>query len=720
MKGVTMNKKITALICAAAMLLVSGCSGQNGSQTESSANSVSSVSEAEITDTVSSVSEAEITDSVDNVSEAEIIDSLNNGIIIDEVSGNVYKNERNANPVSPNIFCADPTAVEYNGRLYIYGTNDHQQSEEGTTNDYAHIRSLVVFSTDDMVNWIYHGRIEVGEIAPWIYNSWAPSIVSRVEDDGLTHFYLYFSNSGAGVGVITSTDPVGPWTDPLGEPLVYQNMPGLENCPAPFDPGVCIDENGVGWLSFGGGTPSDGSTMHTKIPKIARLGEDMLSFDSEFVSIDAPYFFEASELNYIDGVYYYTYCTDWQDHKIGWEEYEGVDVPPACSMAYMTTKTPLDADSWECRGAYFYNAGQNADGESGMRWANNHTHFCEFQGTNYIVHHTLLLEELEGGTSGFRSLMVDYLPMNAADEEIPITAATRHGVSQIKLLDPYAENSGAVMFTSADIGYTDGNDPAAKSKADGAWIYVRGADFGYGASAFTAEVKGKGRIEVRLDSISGEAVSFIEFDNADYAKVRSAEFSQFDGRNHNIYLVFSGADIELRSWQFTKGNDELRPEENISDTEIKYETLILTGQAVNPGPSPSAVVEMTGDGEYSVKSTSFEKDSEVLNFGFINVDPDAEYKVLVKSIGLETENGIVEVPVNAELDPSSSSANGLANGWMGAEIGSVVYGTEECGIVAAETTIDWIGYRFALVVNGEEVPFTSITYNLEISGLILD
>ena len=74
MKGVTMNKKITALICAAAMLLVSGCSGQNGSgdsaaQTESSADSV---------------------DSVDSVSEAEIIDSLNNGILGGEVSGNVY------------------------------------------------------------------------------------------------------------------------------------------------------------------------------------------------------------------------------------------------------------------------------------------------------------------------------------------------------------------------------------------------------------------------------------------------------------------------------------------------------------------------------------------------------------------------------------------------------------------------------------------------------
>ena len=711
MKGVTMNKKITALICAAAMLLVSGCSGQNGSvdspaQTESSA------------DGVDSVSEAEIIDNVDSVSEAEIIDSLNNGIIIDEVSGNVYKDERNANPISPNIFCADPTSVEYNGRLYVYGTNDTQQAENDTVNNYSHIKSLVVLSTDDMVNWIYHGRIEIDKIAPWIANSWAPSIASRVEEDGLTHFYLYFSNSGNGVGVITSTDPVGPWSDPLGAPLVYQNMPGLENCPAPFDPGVCIDENGTGWLAFGGGNAADGGVVHTNVPKVARLGADMLSFDSEFVSIDAPYFFEASELNYIDGTYYYTYCNDWQSRN-KWDR-EDIPAPPSCSMAYMTTKTPLDADSWEYRGAYFYNSGQNANGESGMRWGNNHTHFCEYQGTNYIIHHTLLLEELTGGTAGFRSLMVDYLPMNAADGEIPITAATRQGVSQIKLLDPYAENSGAVMFTSADIGYTDGNDPAAKSKADGAWIYVRGADFGYGASAFTADVKGKGRIEVRLDSISGEAVSFIEFDNADYAKVRSAEFSQFDGRNHNIYLVFSSADIELRSWQFTKGSEELRPEENISDTEIKYETLILTGQAINPGPSPSAYVEMTGDGEYSVKSTSFEKESELLNFGFINVDPDAKYKVLVKSIGLETENGIVEVPVNAELDPTSGSANGLANGWMGAEIGSVIYGTKECGIVAAETTVDWIGYRFALIINGEEVPFTSITYNLEISELILD
>lgn len=655
----------------------------------------------------------------EEVQEKHVVESLNNGIIISEESINVYKTERNANPISTNIFCADPTAVEYEGRLYVYGTNDTQQAEQDTTNDYDQIKSLVVFSTDDMANWVYHGRIETGEIAPWIQNSWAPSIVSRKEKDGKTHFYLYFSNNGNGVGVITATNPLGPWSDPLGEPLVYQNMPGLENCPAPFDPGVVIDENGTGWLSFGGGVNASGNKVHTKVPKVVKLGEDMLSFASEFVSIDAPYFFEASELNYINGTYYYTYSTDWQQRGAGWD-YEGMDPPPTCSMAYLTTKTPLDSESWEYRGAYFYNSGQNAEGESGLRWGNNHTHFCEYQGTNYILHHTLILEELMGGTAGFRSLMVDYLPMNKETGEIPITAASRKGVEQIKLLDPYSENSGAVMFTCADIGYTDTVNPAAKSNTEGAWIYVNGADFGYGASEFTAQVKGKGRIEVRLDDLSNDAAAFIEFDCDEYTWVRSTDFADFDGRNHNIYLVFSSADIELNAWQFKKEEKKARPEEEIDSAEIPYETLVISGQAENPGPSHSAVLEMTGDGDYSVKSSSFDKESDVLNIGFINQDTDVSYKVYVKSLGFETENGIVEIPVEKELDPTTVATNALANGWGGAEIGSVIYGTAENGIVAAETDIDWIGYRMALMVDGVEVPYTSITYNISVSGLVFD
>ena len=67
-----------------------------------------------------------------------------------KLSEATYKAENTANPISPNIFCADPTGVEYEGRLYVYGTNDQQQYEafgQVKANSYEQIRSLVVFST---------------------------------------------------------------------------------------------------------------------------------------------------------------------------------------------------------------------------------------------------------------------------------------------------------------------------------------------------------------------------------------------------------------------------------------------------------------------------------------------------------------------------------------------------------------------------------------------
>lgn len=82
----------------------------------------------------------------------------------------------------------------------------------------------------------------------------------------------------------------------------------------------------------------------------------MVSFDSDFQNIPAPYLFEASELNYINGTYVYTYNTDWSDHSKQWE-YD-CDPPSGCSMVYMTTKTPLDPDSWVMRGECFQNRGR--------------------------------------------------------------------------------------------------------------------------------------------------------------------------------------------------------------------------------------------------------------------------------------------------------------------------------------------------------------------------
>lgn len=455
-----------------------------------------------------------------------------------------FKPENCSNPISPNVFCADPTCIEFEGRLYVYGTNDHQQYETvgaDGKNTYEKIKSLVILSTEDMVNWEYHGLIDVERIAPWIINSWAPSVVSRREDDGRTHFYLYFSNNGCGVGVITATDPLGPWSDPLGRPLIYQNMPGLENCPSPFDPGACIDENGTGWLAFGGGDDESGNARYSKVPKVVRLGKDMLSFDSEFVSIDVPYFFEASELNFIGGNYFYSYSTDWQSRE-NWDRTD-IPAPSACSMGCMRTATPLDSESWKFCGGFFLNAG-----EADMDWCNNHTHVMEYRGNKYILHHTMHIQEHMKTNGGFRCICADYLPYN--ENGFPTAKATRKGVEQIAALSPYRVHSGAEMCTCADVWYESYalGKMAVRSLGAGAWTFIRGVDLESGTEKICITAKGNGTIELRLDNRNAEPLASVEVSSEEWSLLY-AELPEKLTDIHDLYFVFSESNICLKEWQ---------------------------------------------------------------------------------------------------------------------------------------------------------------------------
>ena len=150
--------------------------------------------------------------------------------------------------------------------------------------------------------------------------------------------------------------------------------------------------------------------------------------------------------------------------------------------------------------------------------------------------------------------MVDYLPINE-DGSIPIAAATKEGVEQIKALDPYAANAGSTMFTSADVGFDGDINPSAVSNAEGAWIFINGADFLGGAADFIAKVKGSGRVEIRLDDINSEPVAFVDFDNDDFANVRAGEIMPKISGKHDIFILFSHKNIELKEWKFVASND---------------------------------------------------------------------------------------------------------------------------------------------------------------------
>ncbi|MCQ2591836.1 MAG: glycoside hydrolase family 43 protein [Treponema sp.] len=487
------------------------------------------------------------------------------------VSRNLYKFISTENPISSNIFCADPCGFEYNGRLYVYGTNDQQQyREEFKTegifgkNTYEKIFSLVCFSTDDLINWTFHGELNLKEIAPWILNSWSPAVIFRQEDDGLTHFYLYFSNTGCGVGVITATSPLGPWSDPLGRPLINFDMKELKGCPNPFDPGVCLDKDGRGWLAFGAGIAPDHDEENPGTARIVRLGEDLVSLDSEVLKIPAPYFFEASELNYINQTFVYSYNNNWIDRK-NWNNLlvrkadNSVEPPSACSMSYMISKNPLDEDSWIYKNHYFKNPG-----EQGLNYSNNHTSLVKFQNQWYILYHTLTLQENTPITGGFRSICIDKVNftenMETGDFSFNLSAGTRQGVEKLKNLKVLEMDKvdGTCMATSADVIFSNevfDNEVCAVSTEKGAWVLVKNVDFGEaGIKDFElySGVLGEnncsdGFIELRIDKLGTEPIAIFDLKKRDE---KGCVFLKADLSGiHNVYFVFSEKNICLKKWK---------------------------------------------------------------------------------------------------------------------------------------------------------------------------
>ena len=66
------------------------------------------------------------------------------------------------NPCLTQKFTADPGLLEYNGRVYVYGTNDgYLQQNAPAQNVYGKINTINVMSSADLVNWSDHGTINV-------------------------------------------------------------------------------------------------------------------------------------------------------------------------------------------------------------------------------------------------------------------------------------------------------------------------------------------------------------------------------------------------------------------------------------------------------------------------------------------------------------------------------------------------------------------------------
>ena len=496
-----------------------------------------------------------------------------------------YKGTSNNNPISANIFCADPTGLEYNGRLYVYGSNDHQQfiaNGKKGENNYGEIKSIVVFSTDDMVNWTFHGTIDVAKLcsswvtSPWYQGfgvSWAPSVTWRTTEDGTDEFFLYFCNSSHGVGVLTANSPTGPWKSPNKKLMIHYDTPGANaiGTNANFDPGVVIDENGTGWISFGGLGPSQ---IMPNAAHIVKLKPSMTEVDGTAALIPAPYHFEANELNVMDGKFVYTYCSNWAERKNSeWNAYKtahgiNLSAPGNCTMCYMVSDNPMDPDSWVYKGVY--------GPHPGMGTNNNHSHLQKFQGEYYFLYHGAPLMEswrnggvIDGNTSIFRSICVNKATVDEATQTINQVTPNLEGVEAIKNLNPFELQQAETMASCGGVEYEDiinvkkttrisklGNDASENMQVnmkDGSWISVRNVDFGTnGASKFTIRAKGTATIELRF-SRAGKPATALEFSSTEMEdKTFEVDASKFVEVKKNLFIaVKSGTDFFVDAWQFT-------------------------------------------------------------------------------------------------------------------------------------------------------------------------
>lgn len=151
-----------------------------------------------------------------------------------------------SNPIVKDTFTPDPAPVVDGDTLYVFTGHDEPDARGYKMKDWQ------VFSTQDMVHWKSHGAVMDTSTFKWARQgdrAWASQAIKR---DGKWYWYVAVQHGQGGdaIGVAMADSVDGPWTDPVGGPL-------LRGWAGYIDPSVFIDDDGKAWLFWGncGGDP---------------------------------------------------------------------------------------------------------------------------------------------------------------------------------------------------------------------------------------------------------------------------------------------------------------------------------------------------------------------------------------------------------------------------------------------------------------------------------
>lgn len=439
-------------------------------------------------------------------------------------------------PLFQTKYTADPSPLVVGDTLFLYTSHDASpedipdENERGSAGFFMY--DWLLWSTTDMVNWTEHGAVASLKDFPWRSRENGAWAIQTVERNG--KYYLYAPLHGHGIGVLVADSPYGPFKDPLGKPLVWDQSNWFD-----IDPSVYTDDDGQAYMYWG--------NPHTFW---AKLGDDMTSLASEVTTLphipnyqEGPWFYKR------DGHYYLGFASTCCPEALG----------------YAMSDSPTGP--WEWKGYIMRPTERNRG---------NHPGICDYKGRSYVFGQNYDLMHLDTFVHHERRSVsaqeIEYLP-DGTIKEIPYWL-DQEPMKQLHWLNPYQRVEAETMawgygLKSAKMGIENTgvvkDMPESTGRKnmyvfdlnDGEYIRLRGVDFGQkGAKQFsiTAAATGTATVTLRLDSQKGDVIG-----TAVITSTGSVEkYKPFTGKVknaagvHDLYICFdkTQGDVRLDWWQF--------------------------------------------------------------------------------------------------------------------------------------------------------------------------
>lgn len=288
------------------------------------------------------------------------------------------------NPIITYKYTADPSAMVYEGKVYLYTGHDEKPAPKEGYEMYE----WLCFSSSDMIHWTEHpSPLNVKAFAWAKGDAWASQVIER---NGKFYWYAAVEHGtvpGKAIAVAIADKPEGPYKDARGSALITNDMTKATNISwDDIDPTVIIDK-GQAYLFWG----------NTKC-YYAKLKKNMTELDGPIQTIDLPNYTEAPWIHKHGNWYYLSYAYQFPE-KIVYAMSKSIDGP------------------WEFKGILNEVAGNSNT---------NHQAIIDFKGKSYFIYHNGSIPT-DGG-SFRRSVCIDELHYNK-DGNIKRIIMTTEGVA---------------------------------------------------------------------------------------------------------------------------------------------------------------------------------------------------------------------------------------------------------------------------------------------------